>query len=156
MPFGLRFILGFVGHFNLGGSSDGSVGVSGCGIVRVQLAVRRGDHLRGWENTNSAETHATWAEASVSGSKPLGVDHRLTWAASYCRQVYFTYFLSKNKSGLRMNEVLLAAVIPLSDHLKLIKKRRKYQPNWKREIRMMADTSQRNNKENLFLLCLET
>lgn len=40
-------ILGFVGHFNLGGSSDGSVGVSGCGIVSVQFAVGWAHHLTG-------------------------------------------------------------------------------------------------------------
>lgn len=34
------YLLGFVSHFNLSGSGDGSVGVSGCGIISVQLAIR--------------------------------------------------------------------------------------------------------------------
>lgn len=32
-------ILGFIRYVNLGGSGDGSVGVSGCGIISVQLAI---------------------------------------------------------------------------------------------------------------------
>lgn len=38
-PFEETTALGFVSHFNLGGSVDGSVGVSGCGIISVQLAI---------------------------------------------------------------------------------------------------------------------
>lgn len=39
-PFEETTALGFISHFNLGGSGDGSVGVSGCGIISVQLAIR--------------------------------------------------------------------------------------------------------------------
>lgn len=44
-PFEETTALGFVSHFDLGGSGDGSVGVSRRGVVSVQLAVRRAHHL---------------------------------------------------------------------------------------------------------------
>lgn len=39
------FILGFIGHFNISGSSNGSVGVSCCWVVSVQLSIRWAHHL---------------------------------------------------------------------------------------------------------------
>lgn len=44
-------VLGFVSHFNLGGSGDGSVRVSGCGIISVQLAICWAHHLHKYKKT---------------------------------------------------------------------------------------------------------
>lgn len=51
------FLLGLIGHFDLSGSGDGSVGVSGCGIVGVQLTICRTHHLQeGKTATNHSNT----------------------------------------------------------------------------------------------------
>lgn len=54
----LLILLGLISHLDLCGSGDGSVGVSGRGIIRVQLTVRRAHHLQGDTNSSEGLKHA--------------------------------------------------------------------------------------------------
>lgn len=57
------FLLGFISHFNLGGSCDRSVRVSCGGIISVQLAIRWAHHLHG-----QIRTHLTCKAMTGTGS----------------------------------------------------------------------------------------